>query len=156
MDVWKLWWAISKARSLRASQSILDSFLRVFSSIKRYRMQSNTFLPIWSVVARENNISIRHFRWATCWSPRSHEKSWNDVTNRTRPRPNLIDFPLGNVSNGGVFCQLWKFTKNRGFNQMKKFLRNLAQCNIKIYSGPKKFWDYRHKNCKWIWHKDFY
>ena len=32
--------------------------------------------------------------------------------------------------------------KNQGFNQMKDFLWNLAQCNIKIYSGPKKifFW----------------
>jgi len=104
---------------------------------KKYRMESNTFLPIWSVVATENNTNIRHFRWATCWSPRSQEKSWNDVTNRTRRRSNLIDFSLDNVSNGGVVCLLWKLTKNRGFNQMKKFLWNLSQSDIKIYSGPK-------------------
>ena len=35
-------------------------------------------------------------------------------------------FSLGNVSNGGVFRLLWKFTKTRGFNQIKKFLRNIA------------------------------
>ena len=30
---------------------------------------------------------------------------------------------------------------------MKKNLRNLAQCNIKIFSGAKNFWGYRH--CKY-------
>ena len=68
------------------------SFLRVFCSISRYRMKSNTFLPIWSVVSPENNTGIRHFRWESCWSPLSQEKSWNDFTNRTRPRPNLVVF----------------------------------------------------------------
>ena len=140
MDVWKLWWATSKARSLRASQSILGSFLRVFCSIKRYRMESNTFLPIWSVVAPENNTSIRHFRWATCWSPLSQEKAWNDVTNRARPRANLIDFPLGNVSNGGVFCQLWQFTRNRGFNQMKRALGRKAWCYLCLRLWPIILW----------------
>lgn len=35
--------------------------------------------------------------------------------------------------------------KNQGFNQMKNFLWNLAQCNIKIYSGPEKFF-------RGLWH----
>ena len=74
--------------------------------------------------------SMRHFRWATCWSPRSQKKFGNDVTNRTRPRPNLIDFPLGNVTSGDVFSYSENSQNNRGFNQMKKFLRNLAQGDI--------------------------
>ena len=92
-----------------------SSFLRVLCFIRTYRMKSNTFHPIWSVTS-ENNTGIRHFRWAGCWSLCSEEKSWNDVTNRTRPRPNLIVFSLRNVSNGGVFCLLWKFTRIRGFS----------------------------------------
>lgn len=35
-------------------------------------------------------------------APRSQEKSWNDVTNQTQPRPILIVLSLGNVSNEGV------------------------------------------------------
>ena len=34
---------------------------------------------------------------------------------------------------------------------MKKCLQNLAQCDIKIYCGPKNFWDYRHFNGVFFW-----
>ena len=38
-----------------------------------------------------------------------------------------------------------KFTKNRVFNQREKCLQSLAQCDIKLYSGP-SFWGYRQYN----------
>ena len=38
------------------------SFLAVLCSIRRYRMKSNIFFPIWSVVTTENSTGIRHFR----------------------------------------------------------------------------------------------
>lgn len=104
------------------------SFLSFFCSIKMYLMKSNTFPPIWNVVTPENNTVIRHFRWASCWSQRPQKNSWNDVTSRTRPRPNLIVFSLGNVSNGGVFLPTLKTQKNS--TKWKKILRNLAQCDV--------------------------
>ena len=114
-------------------------FLRIFCSIKVYQMKSITFLLIWLVVTPKNNRGIRHFCCASCWSQRSQEKSGNDVTKCAQSRPNLIVFLLVIFQMGVFFCLLWKLTQNQAFNQMKKFLRNLAQCDIKIYSGPKHF-----------------
>lgn len=96
------------------------SFLPFFCSIKRYLMKSNTFSPIWSVVTPENNTVIRHFRWASCWSQRPQKNSWNDVTNRTRPRPNLIVFSLGKVSNMGVFLPTLKTHTKSKFQPNEK------------------------------------
>jgi len=49
---------LNKVNPLFSSCSILQGFC----SIKRYWMNSNTFLLIWSVVTPENNTGIRHFR----------------------------------------------------------------------------------------------
>ena len=155
MDVWKLWWATlffktnPKARSL--SQSILDSkpcasrsqptfflvfsFLRVFCSIRRYRMKSNTFLPIWSVVTSENNTSIRHFRWESCWSPLSQEKSWNDVTNRSRPRPNLIVFHSVMFQMGAFFAYFENSQKIEVSTKWRNFCGILLSAIFNNYSS---------------------
>ena len=110
-------WLPMYPRQLNKVNPLFSSFsiLQGFCSIKRYRMKSNTFLLIWSVVTPGNNTGIRHFGWASCWSQHSQKKSWNDFRNCTLPRPNLIVFLLGNVSNGGVSCLLWKFTKKSSF-----------------------------------------
>ena len=38
-----------------------------------------------------------------------------------------------------------------GFNQMKKILRNLAQCDMKTFYGPKMFRGHRHLNFDFMW-----
>ena len=57
-------WTSNLLASVAQSQPtfFFPSFQWVLCSIERYRMKSNNFLLIWSVVTPENNTGIRQFR----------------------------------------------------------------------------------------------
>ena len=65
-------------------------------------------------------------------------ESWNDITS-----PSL----RFTQSCRKKEKKLWKLKKKISVStKWKKILPNLAQWDIKIYSGPKHFWGYRHFN----------
>lgn len=109
----------------------------LFSSLSFQRVLCSTLL-IWSVVTPENNTDVRHFRWASCLSPRWQEKSWYDVMNHAQPRPNLIFFSLGNVSKGGDFFLLWIFPKKSRFQTNENIFAESCSVWCKVFFGPKK------------------
>ena len=66
--------------------------------------------------------------------------SGNDVAECTRPTPFWPVLQLGHVSNCCSFSQIWKFIlKSCALNQIEKFLCHLANLNMEILTGWKRF-----------------